>query len=409
MTTSGFATRAGRDLARGVAIACVLALIVAAAVWWIFSGAESRQVIAYFDQAIGVYGGSDVDMLGVKIGSIDSVTPVGTQVRVVMSVDRNVPIPADADAVVVAPSVVSDRYVQLAPAYTGGPTMADDAVIPIQRTATPVELDQLYDSLNKVSTSLGPTGANADGSLSNLLNTLAANLNGNGQNLHDTITQLSALTTTLNDNKTALFDTVDNLAAFTKTLADSDATVRQFTQELTNVTGFLAGQKSQLAAAVAELGQALGEVQGFIQDNRAAIKSNVDNLASVTQVLVQERAALAEVLDVAPLALDDVVNAYNAASGTLDARADINDLSQPVLVEICKLLKQTTPAGVPAVLSTACNQIAPIIQGLVPLPTPAQVVESLQKGQLPPLPLPLAGVVYGSSATPTAATTGGGK
>jgi virulence factor Mce-like protein len=399
VSSSGFATRAGRDLARGVAVACVLALVVAAAVWWIFSGANSRRVVAYFDQAVGVYAGSNVEVLGVKVGSINSVTPVGTQVRVDMTVDRSVHIPANAKAVVVAPSVVSDRYVQLAPAYTGGPTMADNGVIPMTRTATPVELDQLYDSLNKVSSSLGPNGANAHGSLSNLLNTLAANLNGNGQNLHDTITQLSQLSSTLDSNKSDLFATVDNLSKFTQTLADSDASVRQFTDQLTNVTGFLAGQRSQLGAAVDELGTALGQVQSFIQNNRSEIKSNVDNLQDVTKVLVDERSALAEVLDVAPLALDDVVNSYNASSGTLDARADLNDLNQPPIVIVCKLLQQTTPSNIPPVLATACNQIAPILQGLVKLPTPAQTLTALQQGKLPPLPLPLAGTLYGSSSS----------
>ena len=394
-----FATRAQRDFARGIAVACVLALVIAAVVWWIFQSANTRKISAYFDQTIGVYAGSDVRVLGVKIGTIDSVTPEGTQVRVDMSVDRGIRIPAGAQAVVVAPSVVSDRYVQLAPVYTGGATMADNAVIPVSRTATPVELDQLYQSLNKVSSDLGPNGANKNGSLSDLLNTLAANLNGNGQNLHDTITQLSQLATTLDSNKDNLFATVDNLAQFTRTLADSDATVRKFTQQLDSVSGFLAGQRGQLAAAVSQLGTALGQVQGFIQNNRGMIKSNVDNLRQVTQVLVNERASLAEVLDEAPLALDDVVNSYNAASGSLDARADLNDLANPPIVEVCHLLQQLTPTNIPPVLAQACSQIAPVVQGLLPLPSAAQVIESLQQGKLPPLPLPLAGVLYGTPST----------
>jgi virulence factor Mce-like protein len=382
----------------------VLALVIAAAVWWIFQSANTRRISAYFDQTIGVYAGSDVRVLGVKVGTIDSVSPVGTQVRVDMSVDRSVRIPSGAQAVVVAPSVVSDRYVQLAPVYTGGATLGDNGVIPASRTATPVELDQLYSSLNKVSTALGPNGANSNGSLSDLLNTLANNLNGNGQNLHDTITQLSQLATTLDSNKNNLFATVDNLAQFTQALANSDATVRKFTGQLDNVSAFLAGQRGQLADAVSQLGTALGQVQGFIQNNRSLIKSNVDNLAQVTKVLVDERAALAEVLDTAPLALDDVVNSYNAASGSLDARANINDLANPPIVEVCHLLQQVTPTNLPAVLAQACSQIAPVVQGVLPLPSAAQVLQSLQQGKLPPLPLPLAGVVYGTPTSPTGGT-----
>ena len=394
---SGFATRAGHDLARGIAVACVLALVVAAVVWWLFQGANTRKVTAYFDQAVGVYAGSDVDVLGVKVGTIDAVVPDGTEVRVDMSVDRGVRIPASASAVVVAPSVVSDRYVQLAPVYTGGSTLPDNAVIPLQRTATPVELDQLYSSLNKVTTDLGPQGANSSGALTDLLNTLSANLSGNGTNLHDTITQLSDLATTLDTNKNNLFGTVDNLASFTQTLANSDTTVRTFAQQLSQVTGYLAGEKDNLAASVNQLGTALGQVQSFIASNRSALKSNVDNLVGVTQTLVDERSALAETLDTAPLALSNLVNAYNAAGGTLDARADLNELTNPPIVEVCKLLQQLTPSSLPATLSTACSSLSPVLSGLVKLPTAGQVVEGLQSGQLPTLPLPIAGAVYGTA------------
>ncbi len=406
MTT--FATRAGQNLARTISIICVFALVVAIVLWWIAQGANTRKITAYFDQTIGVYPGSTVRVLGVQVGTIDDVTPEGTQVKVDMSVDRTVAIPANAQAVVVAPSVVSDRYIQLAPVYTGGPTMGDDATIPRDRTATPVELDQLYSSLNKLSTSLGPNGANQKGALSNLLNTAAANLDGNGENLHNTITQLSQLSQTLDSNKDNLFATVDNLAQFTTTLANSDATVRKVTQQLSDVSGFLAGERGNLGAAVSQLATALGQVQGFINDNRNQIKSNVDNLTQVTQVLVQERSALAETLDDAPLALTNLANSYNAASGSLDARADLNDLSNPPAVEVCHLLQQLAPGNIPAEIKAACATIAPILDKLVPLPTPAQVIESLQSGKIPPLPLPIAGVLYASPST-TGSTSGGGK
>jgi phospholipid/cholesterol/gamma-HCH transport system substrate-binding protein len=403
-----FATRAGQNLARTISIICVFALVVAIVLWWIASGANTRKITAYFDQTVGVYPGSTVRVLGVQVGTIDDVTPEGTQVKVDMSVDRGVQIPANAQAVVVAPSVVSDRYIQLAPVYAGGPTMGDNATIPRNRTATPVELDQLYNSLNKLSTSLGPNGANQNGALSNLLNTAAANLNGNGQNLHDTITQLSDLSQTLDSNKDNLFATVDNLANFTTMLANSDATVRKVSQQLSDVTGFLAGERGNLGAAVQQLATALGQVQGFINNNRNAIKSNVDNLTEVTQVLVQERSALAETLDDAPLALTNLVDSYNAASGSLDARADLNDLSNPPAVEVCHLLQQLAPGNIPAEIKAACDTIAPVLQGLVALPTPANIIEDLQSGKIPPLPLPIAGVLYASPST-TGSTSGGGK
>ena len=112
---------------------------------------------------------------------------------------------------------------------------------------------------------------------------------------------------------------------------------------------------------------------------------------SITQVLVNQRAALAETLDVAPLALGNLQNAYNAASGTLDTRANINELNQPPIVLICKLVQQATPNNVPPVLAQTCKQLEPILTGAVPLHAAAEVLSDLNAGKLP-LPLPLAGV-----------------
>jgi phospholipid/cholesterol/gamma-HCH transport system substrate-binding protein len=378
-------------LARILAIAVVLVLVATAAVWWLFLGGNDRRITAYFTGAVGLYSGGDVRILGVPVGHIDSVTPQGQTVRVTMSVQRDVRIPADAGAVEINPSVVSDRYVQLTPPYRGGPTMPDGATIPQSRTATPVELDQIYQSLNQLTTALGPNGANSSGALSQLLNTGAANLGGNGQALSDTLQHLGQLGTTLSGSSQDLFATLDNLQKFTSTLAADDGQVRQFNTQMQQVSGYLAGERQDLAAALTNLAVALGKVQSFVQDNRAQVKSNVDQLNSVAQLLAQQKAALNEALTDAPLALNNLNNAYNASSGTLDTRADINELAQPAIVGVCKLLKTEKPPNVPQNLTDTCGKLQSVVDGVVPLPSVAQTLSSLQQGTLPPLPLQLGG------------------
>ena len=389
-------TRGQQSFARIVSIAVVLALVLAGVLWFVLRDAGERRYSAVFNGVVGLYEGNDVRVLGVKVGKVDKVTPQGTDVRVDMKVDGAVKIPADAKAAIVAPSLVSDRYVQFAPAYTGGQVLAEGTVIGRDRTSTPLEIDDLYASLNRVSTTLGPNGVNKDGALADLLNTIAKNADGNGQAVNDTVTQLSQLSSTVNAYSDDLFGTVDNLQKFTTMLANSDAQVRQFSQQVTDVTAFLASERADLGAAVNQLGIALGMVAQFINDNRAKLKSNVDKLASVTQVLVDQRAALAEVLDLAPVALSNIINSYNGSSGTLDARSNINELTQPPIVLVCSLLRQTTPSALPQVLADTCDKLAPVVQGLVPLPSPAEVIVSLQQGKLPPLPLPLAGAMFGT-------------
>lgn len=380
-------TRFGQSLARGVAIACVLGLVVAGGLWWTLKDAGVKHVTAYFPAAIGLYEGNDVRVLGVQMGEVTNVEPMGDRVKVEMSYDRAVAVPADAKAVIVAPSLVSDRYVQLAPAYTGGSRLDDGSVIPINRTAVPLEIDQLGESLSRVSESLGPNGANSDGSLSDLLNTLSANMEGNGRMLNDTITKLSQAAGTLSGNSGDLFKTVENLAKLSTTLANSDEQVRRFETQLADVSSFLAGEKDNLAETVRVLGDTLYSVRDFIDANRDRVKSNVDKLSSITRVLVDQRAALAETLDIAPLALGNLANTYNASSGTLDARANLNELTQPPIVMICNFLKQT-PDALDA-LGELCGSVAPLLDKALPLPSLAQSVNALNQGKLPPLPLPV--------------------
>jgi phospholipid/cholesterol/gamma-HCH transport system substrate-binding protein len=403
--SGGLATTRGRITVLAVAafvIAAISAGLVLAA-----GGSGSKQVTAYFANTIGVYPGSTVRILGVPVGSIDSVTPVGQQVRVTMTVNGGVPVPANADAVVVAPSVVSDRYIQLIPAYTGGPQMASGAVIPQRRTATPVEVDQLYSSLVKLASALGPNGVNSHGALSDVINTGAANLSGNGKNFNTMIDRLGAATRTLSGSRSDLFATVNNLQSFTTMLKSEDSQVRLAEQQFAQVSGFLAGDRQSLGAALNELATALGQVKGFIQNNRSLIKSNVSRLAAITRLLVIERASLTEAINDIPLAVDNVVNAYDPVTRTLDGRGDLNELSMGSSAS-----SAASPAAPPAApsasspasgnvfcaaastsspLGTLCRQEQASTGGLVPISPQAL-------GSLPPLPLPAVGPVYGSPA-----------
>ncbi|MBN6036279.1 MCE family protein [Amycolatopsis sp. 195334CR] len=388
-------TRFGMNVARWLSVACVLALLVAGGLWWTLKDPGRKHLTAWFPTAVGLYEGNSVRMLGVQMGTVEKVEPLGDRVRVTMEYDRAVAVPADAQAVIVSPSLVSDRYVQLTPAHTGGPVIEEGATIPIERTAVPLEVDDLYASLSRVSQSLGPNGVNKDGSLNTLLTTLADNFDGNGQALHDTITRLGQASGTLAGNKDDLFATVRNLGDFSTTLANSDGQIREFERQLADVTGFLADERGNLAETVQQLGPTLEQVQGFVEKNRDKLKSNVDKLASITRTLVDQRGALAEILDVAPVALGNLVNTYNASSGTLDARANLNELTQPPVLMVCNLLKQTPDQL--DVVGDLCKGLQPVLDGALPLPSVAQVVAAAKKGEAPPLPLPLVDVMSGGA------------
>lgn len=360
-----------------VATAVVVALVAVAALVW--PRQEPVRVSADFVRAVGLFPGSDVRILGVRVGAVTAVEPAGDHVRVTFEFTPDHPVPADATAAVVAPSLVSDRYVQLLPAYTAGPRMRTGAHIPMERTAVPVELDRVSQSLDDLMVALGPDGANDDGALSRVLTTGARNLDGNGQALHDTTRNLSRAVQTFAEGRGDLFTTVRNLDTFTEMLAANDTQVRRLNTNLATVSTELDGERDDLSAALANLAVALGEVTSFVKDNRTLLKDDVDRLASVTGAVAQKRAALAETLQNAPVALSNLQLAYNPGSGTLDTRANIEGADKPGLV-LCSLVTGPTGTG----NTDLCKKSGLLDLKLPPLPS-APRGDSLLRGADPSL------------------------
>ncbi|MBF6588866.1 MCE family protein [Nocardia farcinica] len=328
----------GRRGAR-VAIALVVAVAVVAAgvLWWGLDRWTTTRIAAYFDRSVGIYEGSDVRILGVPVGSVESVVPQGDQVKVVLAVDGDYDVPADAQAAQITPSVVADRYIQLTPVYTGGPKMDRNGTIPRERTVTPVEVDQLYNSITELSEALGPDGANREGAVNELVRTSAANLAGNGAALAESITQLSGAARYLSEARGDIFETVKHLQTFVSMLATNDAQVRQFNAQLADLASFLADERQNLGEALQLLSVALGDVARFVDDNRALVEQNATALTTLTRTLAEQSDDLAAALPVLPVALSNLINIHNAESGTLDMRPNLTDLQDPFGI-VCKML-----------------------------------------------------------------------
>lgn len=363
-------------------VLAILAAVVIGAVVFVFLPKPTKTVTARFERAVGLYAGSSVRLHGVTIGSITKVKPDGTGVLVTMKYDRSIKLPAyssDAKVVraaIIPPSLVSDRYVQLldfASCKGACPALADKASIGMNQTAAPVELDDIYAALDKLNVALGPKGADssslsANGPLSDLINVGAANLDGNGVALGSTIDNLSKAVQTLANGREDLFGTVKNLQVFTDALVANDGQVRKFNDQLDEVTSALADERGSLGAALKNLTKALSDIAGFIKTNGNSIHTDVVGLKDVTGVLDKQKAALNEVLAVAPVAVSNLAHTYNPVSGTLDTRDNLGGAQNPLdPAVLCSALSSTGQlAKLPATgtIVQTCQAIAKTLGGL---------------------------------------------
>jgi len=338
----------------------VLALL--AAVFLLFTnGGREKTIVADFKVANSLYNGNEVRIMGVPVGKVTKIQAVGDRVRVTLQYDGDIKLPADAKAVVISPSVVGDRFVQLGPAYTGGATLPDNARLSLDRTAVPVELDDIFKSIDNLALALGPNGANKDGALSRLVSSTANQLDGQGQQLATTLKNFAKLGTTLDNNDEELFSSVRELDEFNDLLRRNDDEARDFFDSTADVSEVLADERDDLVDTIKALQEALIKVRDFVRDNRSAIRGNVDNLESIAALLADRSGQIDHLLAEAPTSL---ANLGLAGVGLgVAARANLGELVNnlsPITV-ICAALGQADPGN---------GQLCPLLQVAVNLIPP---------------------------------------
>ena len=321
------------------AVVAVVLLAVVAAYLVLRPGTETRTVTAHFSRAVSVFEDTEVRILGVPVGRVTAVVPEGNTVRVEMEYDAEYPVPDDAKAVIITPTLTADRFVQLSPAYTDGAKLADDAVIEVEDTGTPIELDRIYKSLSDVTRALGPNGVNRNGTLDNVLGAGAKFLDGQGKKANATIVNMSQAVQVFADGSGDLFGTVRALDEFTGALAANDAAVASFMGNLGAVSQQLAAEKDELSAALRNLAGVLAKVETFVRGNRELLTKNVENLTTILGVMADERTALETVLDIGPAAMGNLHVAFDPESGSIGSRINVQGNLQDMDNLLCQMVR----------------------------------------------------------------------
>lgn len=302
-----------------IALTVVLVGVLAAGGYLLVRGhqqANRIEVTAYFDNSNGIFAGDDVRIRGVNVGKIENIEPEPQRVKITFWYDSQYQVPADAKAVILSPTLVTARAIQLTPPYQSGPTLQDHAVIAQQRTAVPVEWDDVRVQLQRLATMLQPTEPGGVSTLGSLVSTTADNLRGQGAAIHDTIVKLSQALSALGDHSGDIFSSVKNLSILVSALQDSTDVLRSLNTNLASVTALFANDPHEVANAVKDLNDAVGEVQSFVADNRESLGTTTDKLASVSTALTQSLDDIKQALHIVPTVAANAANLYQPAQGT---------------------------------------------------------------------------------------------
>ncbi len=309
-------------------------------------------VTAYFSDSAGLFVGNDVGILGVPVGEVTDIEPEGDRVKVTLEIDADRAVPADAGAVVVARSVATDRYVELTPVYDGGEKMADGAKIETDRTASPVDFDEVLATINEFATGIAGS-KNATRAVKRFIDAGAAALEGTGGLANRSIRELAQAVTTMSGQREDFAETIVSLDILVSTIAENDDTVRTFVDQIAAASSLLADERGNFRDALRALDRAVTVVAEFAVDNRDEVVRTFDNATKVFRTMLSKRAALTEILRVMPVALENLVRL--PVNGRVPTRVDplviaplgneIRELCELLPLGLCDLLSGTDPLG----------------------------------------------------------------
>jgi phospholipid/cholesterol/gamma-HCH transport system substrate-binding protein len=268
-------------------------------------GPGHLKVTAYFSASAGLFTGNGVGILGVPVGKVTEIEPDGDRVKVTLEIETDHPIPADAGAVVVARSGATDRYVELTPVYHGGPKLKDGATISVDSTRTPVDFDQVLETIDRFATGIAGSRRTTN-AIKRFVDTGDAAFSGQGDQLHDTITKLSDAATDVGGQRGEIVATLDSLDSLVASIDANEQTVRTFLRRVAEGSALLNDQRTEFRGSLRALDRAVHTVAAFAVKNRGQIVKAMDGSADIMDALMKKQRQLSEILEVMPLALQNL-------------------------------------------------------------------------------------------------------
>jgi phospholipid/cholesterol/gamma-HCH transport system substrate-binding protein len=298
----------GSPLARWLAGVAVFAAIVLVGVL-LFAGGGSYTVTAIFPNAGQLVAGNDVDIGGRPVGSVEDISLTDNgHAKIKIRLDEQAPLHRGTTAVIRATSLsgIANRYISIQAGPNSGPKIPDGGVIAADSTTSPVDLDQLFNTLDP------------------------ATRKGLQQIIQGSAVQYNGRTRQANSALHYLNPALSTASRLTRELVVDQAAFRGFVTDTSRTVGALAQRRNDLSALVSNTNATMGA----IGDENVALARSLGllpgTLRRANSTFVNLRAALDD--------LDRLVNVSKPATRRLapflaalrplvaDARPTIHDL-----------------------------------------------------------------------------------
>ncbi|WP_019811865.1 MCE family protein, partial [Saccharomonospora halophila] len=245
----------------------------------------------------GIFEGAEVAYRGVTVGRVRSLDLDGDGLTVELDIaDDAPPIPADTDAVVANRSAVGEQYVDLRPHRDGAPYLEPGAVIPRERTDTPVMPHDLLAGAHDLLSSVDPK------SVRTVVDEAHEAFNGVGPDLQRLLDAAGSFTAAARENLPETRQLLADGRVVLQTQREQGDELLRIAEGFSEIAGALKEADPDLRTVVDRAPGLSREVDEFLAETGTSTGVLLANLLTTTRITAARTDAVEQLLVALPIA-----------------------------------------------------------------------------------------------------------
>lgn len=240
----------------------------------------TKNATAYVADAAGLNTGDEVQVAGMKVGSVRGISLDGNRVKVDFAIDTDVDMGEDTSAAIKTDSILGRRALAV---YSDGRGELPDKTIPIERTTVPYSLiSALGDLTNTVE-------AMDTDKVDEALATISETMKTSSPEVRGAIDGITRLSQSINKRDQGVRDLLDKAAGTTDILGTRSGQINQLMVDGDKLFTALDLRRRSISELIVNIDTLAQQLSGLVQDNEAQLGPALDKLEKVSDLLIRNR------------------------------------------------------------------------------------------------------------------------
>ena len=234
----------------------------------------------YVADAAGLTTGDEVQVAGMKVGTVRKIELDGDRVRVRFAINRGVELGADTSAQIKTDSILGRRALGV---FSDGRGELEDNTIPLDRTSVPYSLTSALGDLSDTVEAMDTD------KVDEALTVLAETMEGSSPEVRGAIDGITRLSRSLNERDEGVRQLLEKAAGTTDVLGRRSDQINQLMVDGNTLFTQLDLRRRALSELIMNIDELARQLSGLVQDNEAQLGPALDKLEQVSDLLIRNK------------------------------------------------------------------------------------------------------------------------